>query len=434
MPHVCFVPMSGFRIRAEELAELGMSMPGLGPRASAVGQLPALGVLTLAGMLPPDWSCCYQPIAQTSDEVIQRITKHQPDVVAVSALTASVNDAIRLSRSLRSNGLQTVIGGLHATALPDELQTEFDAVVVGSGESVWTQVCRDAEHKCLQPIYRATPAAQTLWPTPRFDLLPERPHRFTLQTQRGCPLACEFCAASRMLGRFSEKPLSHIARELQLLKTLRPRPLIELADDNTFAGRRDQNALLEVLKESGARWFTEADWRIGERPDLVNQLAAAGCMQILVGIESLCFRYPGMGNKQADLNRILKAIDNLQSAGVAVNGCFVLGADGESQESIDRLIAFIDASPLAEVQLTLQTPFPGTDLYRRLDHAGRLLKARDWSHYTLFDVTFEPDQMTVAELELAFLRAVESVFRAEAVQRRLRLRDEIWQINLRHRL
>ena len=79
MPHICFVPLSGFRIREQQLAELGMSMPGLTPRATAVGQLPALGVLTLAGLLPADWSCCYQPIELVNDDAVQSIVQHAPD-------------------------------------------------------------------------------------------------------------------------------------------------------------------------------------------------------------------------------------------------------------------------------------------------------------------------------------------------------------------
>ena len=89
-------------------------------------------------------------------------------------------------------------------------------------------------------------------------------------------------------------------------------------------------------------------------------------MQVLVGIESTVFRYPGMGTKAAELDRMIDAIEAIQSSGVAVNGCFILGADGETDESVDRLVRFIDDSPLAEVQLTLQTPFPGTRLRDRL--------------------------------------------------------------------
>src|SRR5439155_25885594 len=131
--------------------------------------------------------------------------------------------------------------------------------------------------------------------------------------------------------------------------------------------------LLEALAESGAHYFTEVDWRIGERPDVLRGLAASGCVQVLVGIESLVFRHPGMGAKQADLGRVLDAVRAVQEAGVAVIGCFLVGCDGETRASLDRLAAFIPDSPLADVQLTVQTPFPGTALHRRLQRAGRLL-------------------------------------------------------------
>lgn len=141
-----------------------------------------------------------------------------------------------------------------------------------------------------------------------------------------------------------------------------------------------------------------------------------------------------MGAKQAEFNRIIRAVENLQSAGVAVNGCFILGADGETDRSIDQLIAFLETASFAEVQLTLQTPFPGTGLYNRLSAGGRLLKERDWSHDTLFDVSYQPDSMTPEQLETGFRRAVTAVFRPEATLRRLAIRDEIWRINAEHRL
>jgi radical SAM superfamily enzyme YgiQ (UPF0313 family) len=414
--------------------ELGMSLPGLEDRGRAVGRLPALGLLTLAGMLPAEWTCCYQSVSQVNDTLIDEIVQHQPDLVAISALTASIQEASRLSLRLREAGCQTVIGGLHATALPESLTPYFDAVVAGSGEGVWLTVLNNAIARKLKPVYQADRSPNLLWPTPRFDLLSGHSARLTLQSQRGCTLACEFCGASRLLGRFSEKPLEQVQRELQQIKLLRSRPLIELADDNTFAGNRDPFALLDLLQACQARWFTETDWRIGENRELVNRLAGAGCIQVLVGIESLCFQYPGMGEKVAEMKRILRAVDNLQNAGVAVNGCFVIGADGETNVSIDRLIQFLENSPFAEIQLTVQTPFPGTALYRRLATAGRLLAERDWSHYTLFDVTYQPDQMSVQELELGFRRAIGQLFQGVALTSRRNLREQIGRINVRNRL
>jgi radical SAM superfamily enzyme YgiQ (UPF0313 family) len=125
------------------------------------------------------------------------------------------------------------------------------------------------------------------------------------------------------------------------------------------------------------------------------------------------------------LPRIIEGVEQIQAAGVPVNGCFILGADGETRQSIERLVNFILDSPLAEVQLTLQTPFPGTALRQRLASEGRLLADRGWDCHTLFDVTYRPDAMTVDDLERGFREAVTAVFSRDASERRSRLRREI---------
>ena len=123
---------------------------------------------------------------------------------------------------------------------------------------------------------------------------------------------------------------------------------------------------------------------------------------------------------------MMDAIDAIQSEGVVVNGCFIAGADGETDAKLDSMATFINQSNLAEVQLTLQTPFPGTGLYRRLKKEGRLLADRDWSHYTLFDVVHQPDSMSVEQLEAGFLRTISSVFSEEASAKRTSLRRKVW--------
>jgi radical SAM superfamily enzyme YgiQ (UPF0313 family) len=425
MPHVTFVPLSGFRVRERELLALGMSLPGLKPRAKALSESPALGLLTLAGLLPDDWTCSYQPLDHYRPEMLEQIVSEQPTFVAISALTASIE---QVCTDLRQRKIPTVLGGLHVTACPDEASRFADSVVVGSGEGVWPEILNDALAGSLSPVYRVPSEPMPIehaWRVPRFDLIGPNPLRFTLQTARGCPLACDFCGASRLLGPFREKPLAAIKAELAAICQLDSRPLVELADDNSFVGGRDVYSLFEVLAQSGVRYFTECDWRIGERPDVLRGLAASGCVQVLVGIESLVLRYPGMGGKQAELARIMAAIERIQEAGVAVNGCFIVGADGETRASLDKLASFIRESSLADVQVTLQTPFPGTALYRRLCQQGRLLPERGWSHYTLFDVTYQPDSLTVPELETGFRELIGASFSTECAARRTSIRKRI---------
>src|SRR4051812_33329808 len=136
MPHVAFVPLTGFRVREEEMLALGMSLPGLRQRAAAIAQLPALGLLTLAGLVPPSWTCSYHDTPAVNEGLVDKVAQVRPDLVAVSALTASITEAYRLGDELRRRGLRCAIGGLHATACPDEAAEHFDAVVAGEVEPV----------------------------------------------------------------------------------------------------------------------------------------------------------------------------------------------------------------------------------------------------------------------------------------------------------
>ena len=203
----------GLRVRQRELLALGINLPGLGRRRTAVAELPALGLLTLAGLTPDDWTCSYHEVDKWEDALIDQIVQENPCFVAVSALTASIREAYSFIDALRIRGVPTVIGGLHATACSVEAGDHANAVVVGDGEPVWVQVLDDASAGKLSGVYQSRhPFDLSDSRPPRFDLAAALPRsRYTIQTQRGCPFACEFCAASRLLGRFREKP-SHLLR------------------------------------------------------------------------------------------------------------------------------------------------------------------------------------------------------------------------------
>ncbi|RNC81374.1 MAG: radical SAM protein [Phycisphaera sp.] len=431
MPHVTFVSMSGFRIKEAELAALGMSLPGLTSRAKSIAALPPLGLLTLAGLTPDHWSMSLHEASEVTGDLVDRIVGETPTLVAISALTASIIEAYALADTLRSQGAPVVLGGLHVTACPEEASRHADAVVVGDGEPTWQTLLTDSEQGKLRPVYRSSkPFDLSEAPLPRFDLLGEQSRpRFTLQASRGCPFACDFCAASRLLGPFRSKPAARIRDELAVIKEKDPRPFIELADDNTFALGGPHEEVLDVFAEADVRWFTEADWRLGENPRLLERLASSGCVQVLVGLESLVHDHKGMGAKQTSMARMMDAVEAIQETGVAVIGCYIVGSDGETHDSLDRLSSFLDSDPCADAQITLQTPFPGTALRRRLEKEGRILEDCDWSHHTLFDVTYRPDRMTADEMAAGFRQLLIDAFGAGPTRRRMQIRRETWGRN-----
>jgi Domain of unknown function (DUF4070) len=116
----------------------------------------------------------------------------------------------------------------------------------------------------------------------------------------------------------------------------------------------------------------------------------------------------------------LRAIEKIQSHGVTVNGCFILGLDNQTPEVFPQVRDFIRESGLIEAQITVLTPFPGTPLYRRLAREGRLIQPRFWDRCTLFDVNFHPRNMTIAELESGLRWLFREVYNDGEVGRRQR--------------
>jgi radical SAM superfamily enzyme YgiQ (UPF0313 family) len=420
-----FIAMSGVRVHSEELVELGLNLPGFVERSKVIASLPSLGLLTLAGMTPPDIEFEYIEVADLNPAT----PLGGFDAVAISSFTAMIKDAYTLADRYRAAGVTVILGGLHVTLVPDEAARHADAIVVGEGEPVWPEVIRDLRAGRVKPRYQATGGAfdLSLAPMPRFDLLdPSRYNRLTVQTQRGCPFNCDFCAASiRLRPGYRTKPVHKILAEIDEIRRIWPEPFLEFADDNTFADKRHGRALVEALRPLGLKWFTESDVSVARDPELLRAMKASGCAQILVGFESP--QAPALDGlehssnwKRKRLDEYRRAVDAIQGAGITLNGCFVLGLDGTDAGSFDAVYEFVRETGLYEVQITVMTPFPGTPLYRRLLEQGRIIEPGAWERCTLFDVNFIPDRMTAEELERGFRDLMVRIYDRSFVSNRRR--------------
>lgn len=422
--NIGYIALSGLRLADAELLDLGLSFPAVARRAREIEALPSLGLLTLAGMAPARFGAEYLEIRDI-DEVPDRF-----DAVALSSLTATSKEAYALAAKLREKGVPVILGGLHATLAPEEAARHADIVVVGEGEPVWTKVLDDLERGKAERMYdvrRSGPFDLAQAPMPAFELLrPERYPRFTVQTQRGCPYACEFCAASmRLSPAFRTKPVEKVVAEVRRLKELFGRPFIEFADDNTFADKRHGRALVKALAKEGLSWFTETDVSVADDEDLLRAMRDAGCHQVLIGFESPRFNsLDGVETKSnwkaRRTDRYLRAVETIQRHGITVNGCFILGLDGDGPDSFEHVFRFVEESGLYDVQVTYLTPFPGTPLWKRLSEEGRLLSEAATERCTLFDINFRPTDMSVDELRDGFRHLVRRLYAPEFVELRSR--------------
>jgi radical SAM superfamily enzyme YgiQ (UPF0313 family) len=406
-----------------------VTLPQFVRRGEVIASLPSLGLLTVAGLTPEDIDVQYREIGKLSDDELEDF-----DLVAISSFTAQIEEAYALADRYRQAGTPVVLGGIHVTLLPDEAQAHADAIVLNGAEGAWPRLIQDFRRGDLKPRYeglRREVFADRNYSFPRFDLLQGRAYnRMTVQTSRGCPLHCEFCAASlRITDKFQQKPIPKVIQEIEAAMEFIDRPFLELADDNSFINHRWSKEFLRAMAPLGIQWFTETDVSVADDPELVDLLAKSGCQQVLIGFESptgtaLSGIDPtGFKHKRAD--HYLEAIDRLQSTGVTVNGCFILGLDEHTPSIFEEVRDFVDRSGLIEVQVTVQTPFPGTPLYDRLEQEGRLLRDRFWDRCTLFDVNYTPKGMTVEELEAGMRWLFEELYNEDQFLKRKRRYMEI---------
>ena len=398
------IAMSGVRVRTPELAALGVTLPQFVNRGKVIASLPSLGLLTVAALTPPDVEVAYREI----QEVDPSSPVEPFDLVGISSFTAQIDEAYELADRYRAAGVPVVLGGLHVSLVPDEAAGHADSIVVYGAEGAWPRLVDDFRCGQLQSRYNGLRAGVFESPNyvrPRFDLLRGRPYnRMTVQTSRGCPLDCEFCAASlRITSAFQQKPVALVVEEIRAALGVTEHPFFEFADDNTFLNKKWGKEFLRAITPLGLNWFTETDISVADDDELLDLLAESGCRQVLIGLESpAAADLEGVDPhdwKRKRSGRYLEVIDRIQSRGVTVNGCFVLGLDNHTPEIFPSIKEFVERSRLLEVQLTVMTPFPGTPLYQRLAREGRLLRPRYWDRCTLFDVNYKPRGMTVEQLE-----------------------------------
>jgi len=339
---------------------------------------PPLGLLTLAGLLPTDWS--YRLTDLNTGNLADNDIRWA-DHVMVSAMDIHRQGVRDLARRCHDHGTPLIGGGPLFHSKSDR-SLGVDHVVVGEAEELVTELVDDMRRGEVQPLYQAKRFPDlALTPAPRWDLV-DLQHYATLSVQscRGCPFDCEFCDVVALNGHKPRyKSPEQFLAELECLRVRGWRGPVFIVDDN-FVGNKQRcrellRAVIEWRARTGARmiFITEASVDMANDPGLLDLMVAAGFKKVFVGLETPSARSLRECRKMQNLRGDLaESIHTIQQAGMEVMGGFIVGFDSDERDIFQRQFDFIQTTGVVTAMVGVLQALPRSRLYQRLAVEGRL--------------------------------------------------------------
>jgi radical SAM superfamily enzyme YgiQ (UPF0313 family) len=359
-------------------------------------RFPYLSLTALAALSPGEIEVTIE------DENVQEINfENRPDLAAISIMTPLAKRGYAIADRFREESVPVVMGGFHATWMPDEAKQHADSVVLGEAEPSWVRLLEDLKAGSLQKFYRADGKADlTGLPIPRRDLLKKKSYFFTntMQVSRGCPFQCDFCSVTAFFGHTCRfRPLEEVQKEAELLR--RENDFIFFVDDNIIGNPAYAQDFFSFLKGLKVKWVSHASINIAENEDLLKRAGESGCHGLFIGFESLSQETLKRHHKMANqVERYKEQIRKIHDRGIGIEGSFIFGSDGEDSSVFHRVVDFCEETKIDAAVFAVLTPYPGTRIYEQFLKEDRILSF-DWDLYDMDHVVFRPRDMTVEELQ-----------------------------------
>lgn len=378
-------------------------------------RLPQLSLNVVASLTPDRYE-----ITLVEEDLEDVDLDQDCDIVGISAMTANVTRGYELAGEFRKRGRTVVIGGVHATVVPDEAARYADAVVVGEAEDTWPQLIGDLEDGRLQRFYRSKNIDVSGFPSPRYDLTPKRARGFfdvsPIVTTRGCPYDCEFCGVPDFYGRkLRSLPVERVVRDIEASGG---RTFLFM-DDNILAKRAYMMELFEAITPLRIRWIGQSSITFVRDTELIRAAARSGCQGLFFGLESVSASSRKRMRKTAkDLSHDEESIRKVQGEGILFHASLVLGFDGEEPSVFEDTLEFLMRNRIATASINVLTPYPGTRVFDQMKSQGRLL-TEDWRYFDHSCVVFRPSPMTPRQLLEGHQWTCQEFYKMSSVLRRL---------------
>jgi radical SAM superfamily enzyme YgiQ (UPF0313 family) len=400
---------------------------------------PPLNLLTIAALSPPEIE-----VEVILEEFTPIDYSRDYDLVGITVMTQTAPRAYQIADEFKARGAHVVVGGIHATVLPEEALLHADTVIVGEAEELWPRFLQDFRDGEPLRIYRNPPgyrADLTRSPIPRYDLLKRvetmRDPRYyynmaPVQVTRGCPHGCEFCLVSDIYGKKPrKKTIEQVRAEVLAIKHHLPKHLVAFVDDNLLIDRGFARELLKEVEGLRVRWIGQSDIAIGADDELLELMFRSGCLLLLIGFESLDPQnLDGMNANNWKLRQLEyyeKNVRNIQEHGIVVIGGFITGLDNDDAGVFARVVDFMNRNRVTG-QLTLATPLPGSRMFERLKREGRFLYSEPfWERCSFFDVVHKMKKMSKQEAEDGLIWAYRQFLSDEAIKNRAEYFKEVYK-------
>jgi radical SAM superfamily enzyme YgiQ (UPF0313 family) len=310
----------------------------------------------------------------------QALGEFKPDIVGISFMTMYALRAYELTdRIKREWGIPVILGGAHATALPDEAIEHADAIIRGEAEITFPNLLDSGR---IEGVVEAQPPTDLdALPMPSRDQLDLNFYATAGEelaglsyrtlgviTSRGCPFHCDFCVNSKREVPLRFHGPGRVIEEIRYLVQRHHIESIAFYDELMATNRERFAAICEQMIANDLnhlRWECQIHPR-ALRDDLLPLMKRAGCVQVAIGFESGSQRILDRLHKGANVEQNLEVARRVREVGLRLRGCFVFGAPGETLEDIQKTETFIRAARIDFASMHYLTPYPGTALYDQL--------------------------------------------------------------------
>ncbi|MBR6626669.1 MAG: B12-binding domain-containing radical SAM protein [Lachnospiraceae bacterium] len=373
-----------------------------------------LALPLLAALTPQEYEVelCYETIEDVPFDT-------DADLVGISSMGHAVMRTIDIAKKFRELGKTVVLGGYMVSLMPEEAQKYGDAVMIGDAEETWAEMLNDYSNGELKKVYHKK-LKELKTPLPRYELLLDKKigNFLPVQAGRGCPKTCSFCSVYCLYrGQYLKRSIPEVIRDIKRVKELGFKQFL-LLDDNIFSNRDYAIELCAEIKKLKMKWMTQCSIDIAGDEELLDIISSSGCYVLSFGLESISEESLRSMNKSwAKPEKYAEQIRIIHKHGIDISTEMVVGADGDTLESIKSTARFISENHIAVPRFYILTPIPGTKFFDEMQEQNRIYNTDIYS-YNSCEAVHIPKNMTPEELTQAYWELYNEVYTIKSIVKR----------------